>query len=482
MSDALDMLAAEVRSNEEADALIGAAWGDVGVLDTLDVLSPNTERPTHLRALAHVFRRAERAAHGDGLPVLALLSAPPQIGKTLTGQHAFAWWLARHPGDFLGFIAYGQDLASEKSKGIRKLAKLAGVQLSNETNASDLWRTTAGGGLLARGLEAGITGQSGLSMVWIDDPYKGRSQVESAKERATILEGIKSNVFSRLNPRTSFLLSHTRWHSDDAIGVLSRDPTLAGMFEVISLPACTEDGEPLITLGGRDRRFYEQQRRLSEHDWHSLYMGSPRAREGKLFKGATTYTTQPNEMRMAIGVDFAYSRRTAADWSTAVVVGRRDGMRYVLAVVRRQCTASEFVSELRMLKTRFPAAPMHAYIGGTELGVIDLLKTQGVYVNAQTAKEDKYARALSCAAAWNRGEVATPESAPWLSAFVGEVADFSGINDDHDDQVDALVAAFDALGIGGDVVPLDRVIPLPRGYEAERQQTSAFQAPKRRFM
>jgi predicted phage terminase large subunit-like protein len=466
VSDDLDMLAREVRTNDEADALIRAAWPTAGVLDSVGILSPQLERPTHLRPMANIFRRAEAAAHGDGPPVLALLSAPPQIGKTLTGQHAFAWWLARHPEDFLAFLAYGQDLASEKSKGIRALAKTAGVTLQTDTKAADLWRTTEGGGLLARGLEAGITGQSGLAMVWIDDPYKGRSQVESAKERANIIDGIRSNVFSRLNPRTSFLLSHTRWHSDDAIGVLSRDKELAGMFEVVSLPACTEDGEPLITLGGRDRAFYAQQRKLSEYDWHSLYMGSPRAREGKLFKSAAIYTVEPTEMRIAIGVDFAYSRRTSADWSTAVVLGRTDHRRYVLHVVRRQCSASEFAGELKVLRTRYPSAPMHAYIGGQEGGIVDLLGTQGVSINAQPATTDKYSRALTCADAWNRGEILTPSAASWLSAFIGEVADFSGINDDHDDQVDALVAAFDALGIGDGVVRPHRPVSIVRPYEA----------------
>jgi predicted phage terminase large subunit-like protein len=448
------LLAREVRTNEEADALIRLAWTAkrpdgadmVGVLDAVPVLSPQLERPSHLSVMSDVFHRAERAAAGDGKPVLALLSAPPQIGKTLTGQHAFAWWLARNPTHFLAFLAYGQDLASEKSKGIRALTKTAGVQLRDDTKAADLWRTVEGGGLLARGLEAGITGQSGIVMAWVDDPYKGRSQVESAKERRTVIDGIRSNVFSRLGPRTSLLISHTRWHSDDAIGVLSREH--ADRFEVHQLPACTDDGEPLITLGGRDRAFYEQQRALSEHDWWSLYMGQPRARDGKHFKESTIYTVTPTEMQIAIGVDFAYSRRTSADWSTAVVLGRLGERRYVLAVVRRQCTASEFAGELRTLKQRWPTAGMHAYIGGQEGGIVDLLRTQGVYINAKHAATDKFTRSLTTAAAWNRGEILVPEQAPWLSAFVGEVADFSGINDDHDDQVDALVAAFDALGIG----------------------------------
>ena len=344
MSDPLPILKREVKTEAEADALIRAAWTankadgtpKIGVLDSVPILTPAYERPDHLREMAAIFRQAELAAHGEGPPILALFSSGPQIGKTETGQHAYARWLARHPEDFLAFLAYGQDLASEKSKGVRIKARAAGVEISKETSAADLWRTTAGGGLLARGLEAGITGQSGLAMAWVDDPYKGRSQVESAKERATILAGIKSNVFSRLGPRTSFLLSHTRWHTDDAIGVIEKDPKLNHRFTIVNIACCEEDGTPIITLGGRDRRFYEQQRALSEHDWWSLYMGRPRPREGKLFKGAHTYAEAPGEMRLAIGLDFAYSKRTSADWSCAVVMGRAGNRRYILKVVRKR--------------------------------------------------------------------------------------------------------------------------------------------------
>jgi predicted phage terminase large subunit-like protein len=460
VSDPLPLLKREVKTEAEADALIRAAWTatkadgspKIGVLDSVPILTPGYERPEHLKEMAAIFKQAELAAHGEAPPILALFSSGPQIGKTETGQHAYARWLARHPEDFLAFLAYGQDLASEKSKGIRAKAKAAGVEISKETSASDLWRTAQGGGLLARGLEAGITGQSGIKMAWVDDPYKGRSQVESAKERATILSGIKSNVFSRLGPRTSFLLSHTRWHTDDAIGVIEKDPKLAHRFTIVNVACCEEDGTPIITLGGRDRRFYEQQRALSEHDWWSLYMGRPRPREGKLFKGAHPWKGDfPQMDRMAIGVDFAYSKRTSADWSCAVVMGRAGNRRFIMDVVRKQCTASEFAADLNALRIRYPYAPMTAYIGGTELGVVDLLRAKGVHVNHKPATVDKLSRAIPCSDTWNRGEILVPEDGEkhaWLAPFVGEVADFSGINDDHDDQPDAMVAAHDWLGIG----------------------------------
>jgi predicted phage terminase large subunit-like protein len=68
-----------------------------------------------------------------------------------------------------------------------------------------------------------------------------------------------------------------------------------------------------------------------------------------------------------------------------------------------------------------------------------------VDVGAEKAEGDKFIRAQPVAAAWNAGKVLVPRSAPWLEAFIAEVCGFTGIDDDHDDQVDALAAAFDVL-------------------------------------
>jgi hypothetical protein len=78
--------------------------------------------------------------------------------------------------------------------------------------------------------------------------------------------------------------------------------------------------------------------------------------------------------------------------------------------------------------------------------VIDMMNAQGgAQIRTASAVADKYVRAQPVSAAWNAGRVLVPRAAPWLDAFISEVVGFSGVNDAHDDQVDALAAAFDAL-------------------------------------
>jgi predicted phage terminase large subunit-like protein len=97
---------------------------------------------------------------------------------------------------------------------------------------------------------------------------------------------------------------------------------------------------------------------------------------------------------------------------------------------------------------------MRWYAYGPEKGVTDLLTAMkpSLRLEGVSVSGDKFVRALAVAAAWNgdpatgrAGRVFVPRSAPWLDTFVSELAGFTGINDAHDDQVDALAAAYDAL-------------------------------------
>jgi hypothetical protein len=68
---------------ELAEAGIRAAVRRASILDSVPIMSPLYMRPSHMRKLANILRRMHKAARGEGPPVLACLSAPPQVGKPL---------------------------------------------------------------------------------------------------------------------------------------------------------------------------------------------------------------------------------------------------------------------------------------------------------------------------------------------------------------------------------------------------------------
>jgi predicted phage terminase large subunit-like protein len=77
-------------------------------------------------------------------------------------------------------------------------------------------------------------------------------------------------------------------------------------------------------------------------------------------------------------------------------------------------------------------------------------------IEVVSTSADKYTRAQPAARAWNQGRILLPAGMPWLQDFTHEVTNFTG-SDKHDDQVDALVGAFDKLASYLPPAPAPRV-------------------------
>jgi predicted phage terminase large subunit-like protein len=396
--------------------------------------------PRHLAPLLDLLERARTE------PVRAVVSAPPQHGKTEALLHALAWHLAQDPERTHAYVTYAGTLASDRSRKIRLIVGDAGVDMPEKPGGMRRWRTARGGGLIAEGVRGQLTGKSVDGLLIVDDPYKSRVEAESVVQREQVWGLFADAALTRLHPRASAIVVHTRWHEDDLAGRLSKQG-----WEVINLPAVNEDGTPLWPERYSANDLIQRRAAIGEYSWSSLYMGHPRPRGGAVFRNVQSYDPQThvvraNQWRLAIGIDLAYTARTRADYSTAVVLGTgEDGRCYVLDVVRQQVEAPQFAQTLRALRNRYAGALPRWYAAGTEQGVVQLMQSMGVGIEALPPKGDKFLRAQPVASAWNSGRILVPTNSPWATPFVDEVLSFTGVADAHDDQVDALAAAYDVL-------------------------------------
>jgi len=405
--------------------------------------SPHLIAPTWLGIIAEHMERMSRE------PLKVCFSTPPQHGKSTLLFHFIAWLLKYFERKPLLYLTYSIDFAISQMRLARPIARAAGVEFSSDSRSMTEWMVANGGSLYATGVGGSVTGRPG-GVVLIDDLIKDWEAAQSAKERENADNWLKTVVLTRLHPTSSVAVIATRWHEDDQIGRLVK----RGWTE-IKLPAIDANGVALWPEG-RPVEFLEDQRaQMGSHMFSALYQCDPRPREGRVFQGAHYY--EPGSVsftRYSIGVDLAYSAKTHADYSTAVVLGRgNDNRTYVVDVVRRQCTAPDFAADLSRLQERYPGAPLRWYAAGTEKGAADFLIRDGVRLVVMPPRGDKLARASMVSAAWEREAVLVPHGAPWLAAFINEVLDFTGTgNDAHDDQVDALAAGFDALDSGTELV------------------------------
>jgi predicted phage terminase large subunit-like protein len=434
---------AQIRS-ERLSATIASQTnpGDLDLLDFIPSLNARYERPEHLAQLADVFRRIDA-----GEAVRALVSYPPQHGKSDLLVNGVARLLRRKPWLRSAYACYGDALVRKKARQCRDTAAAAGVRIRGDSHAVNDWQTTDGGGLFSTGVGGPLTGNPVDGLLVVDDPHKDRADAESALSREQLSDWWTSTARARLHPSASVIVSHTRWHVDDLIGRLSKETKPDGSlaWEIINVPAINERGEALWHM--RPLSFLEEQRRGSEYDWWSLWMGSPRPKGEAVFKRPHFYNELPDRFRVGKGVDLAYTAKTRADWSCALVLlegGKNDkglNLYYVAEVRRAQCEVPAFVNVLRGLNEAYPGS-WHWYCSTTEKGVAQIVSDGDVSIDPVLATADKFVRAQAVAAAWNDGRVLVPRNAPWLKAFVDELGAFTGVGDRHDDHVDALASAF----------------------------------------
>lgn len=444
----------------------------VPTLKLVPALLPTYDEPVHLTPMAETLERSWVE------PVRATFHAPPQHGKTYLLSVWVVATLLRYPHLRIVYVTFNASTAAEKSGKMRQLAREAGVQISDDTDAKAEWVTTAGGGVYACGVAQGFTGRA-ADIIIVDDPYGDRKQARSKAWQTTVSSFWTDIVETRARENTSIFVQHTRWTPTDLIGLLKAgklSSSSAGVrkFVHISLAAENDNGDPLWPQNEAGTAGYSREllaaKKVNLVTWWSLYMGEPRPEGSEVFSNEVV-TYDPEAMRERLdalvhsfGLDFAYTASTSADSSVIIEMcreGRGPTARYYLRErISLQVTAPVFVMRVKAARARRPHARVRAYVAGVERGATAYLTAPppagaGLSgVDIRSASADKLVRALPVSEAWNGKRLFVPVGAPWATDFVENLGAFTGGGGaEDDDDIDALAAAYDELaantGAGG---------------------------------
>lgn len=420
----------ELQAAAEAAALLEERRLERDLFAFIPAVTPGYAAPRHLHPYVETLARTW--TH----PVRAVLSTPPRHAKSETTLHAIVQTLRRDPRKRIGYATYAAEFSAQQSKHAALIAHRAGVSLLEQRH--DFWRTAEGGQVIWTSIGGPLTGK-GVDLMIVDDPVKDRQEAESPTYRERAWSWFNAIAFTRLEPGGSVVVIQTRWHPDDLAGRL-----ISQGWPRINLPAIDDDGAALWSERYPVESLRKIQAQVGEYDWTSLYQGEPRSKGGRVFKDPTYYVKPPTlAYRIRVGVDLAYTAKTHSDYSAAVVMAEYDGKYYILDVLRMQVEAPAFAEQLAKVVRRHPGAQAVAHVATVEKGTIDLIKkTQRINIRDELARGDKFVRAQPVAAAWNAGKVMIPSSGDWVEAFVNEVTNFTGLDDPHDDMVDALSSAY----------------------------------------
>lgn len=458
---------------------------------------PGYAPPYHLRPLIESFIAAV-----EGKRQRVICHAPPRHGKSDSILIAMVWALYYNPKIRFSYSTYNDTFAQEQSARALVIAERVGLLLRSKKKSR--WVTTEGGGIIFGGVGSGLTGK-GVDIAVVDDPHKDRVEAESEVMRNRVYDWAKAVVTTRIegtaatiaavdlqplepdaSPAPEYLQNTsiaaagngsvfvfmTRWHEDDLSGRLKKE----GGWNYINLPAINEKGEALWPARWNAATLALIRVEVTEYNWSSLYQGDPQPRGGRVFNDVSSYDVLPSLGVTAFGIDLAYTSKTTADFSVAVEMLRANmgtaqspnWHYFVVNVVRQQTSVTKFKAVLAEMASHHPNAGWRWYAYGPEKnGVGDNLRPTntelGIPLKTISAPGDKFIRAIPCSAAWNKGIIHVPKTASWLNDFVTELAGFTGVGGGRDDQVDAIVAAFDELNIKGGMQIPSIMMPTTEG-------------------
>lgn len=432
----------------------------------------------------------------DGEIKRLILIAPPQHGKSeLVSVRLPAYWLARRPDMPVILTSYGADLAQDKSKEARAIVESTAYRVlfpdiatMQDSRAVNKWNIHGHRGyLLAAGVGGPITGR-GAQLGIIDDPFANWEQAQSKLIRDKVWNWYRGTFLTRIWETGSIVLIMTRWHSDDLVGRLLEDN--AAEWKVLRLPAIAETqdvrdeaarmmhlpqghADPLGRLPGEalaPRRYSaeglaEKRRSVGALVWSAEYQGLPQEAEGNLFKRGwfKRFRNLGDAYRIEDTGELFYKREcihfalcdpAASDKPTADYTAL--GLFALLPSVRPGHTRTEprlLILKIHRDQLRFENVAgavrdwfqehKPAWVGIESVMTFDAVAREalrlGVPVRRMTPEgKSKFVRAMPAIARCESGQVLLPVSEAWIPDFLDEVAQFSGIDDAHDDQVDLL--------------------------------------------
>ena len=409
-----------------------------------------------------------------------------------------AWHLGHHPKHEIVNVGYNLDLPMVFSRKVRELARDAQyhavfpeMRLSPDSQATEAWQTTTGGGFVAVGIGGGLTGK-GAHILCIDDPIRNIEDADNPTVREKLWDWYQSVAYTRLAPGGGVLLVQTCWHDADLAGRLIEQARLdpkADQFEIVRYPALSDAWEYATAPGAELLRFpaplppKEVKKRsltllrskgeclhaerydtsaleriranMQPRLWSALYQQNPVPEEGVYFRKEDfrkqIAMPSPYGSRIYTAWDFAIGEKQTNDWTVgATLMQDPADVLYVMDVVRFRGGSLEIAETMLDVALRWGSLPGTGYLMGVEDGQIwraiePIFRKRGRERKQSPSLEvlrpltDKLARARVLQGRMQQGRVVFPEESSWLAQAQQELLRFPG--GVHDDVVDALAWA-----------------------------------------
>ena len=318
-------------------------------LPFVERMTPKFKHGWHINIMADLIEQIKHALKNpfdEELCRLFIVTMPPRHMKSQNMARCGPLWIIADEAlrDIEVLIAtYGADLSLEHGSWVKTAADkdqkfkevFPDFELQKDSKSKDRLVTKEGGGLRFVGRGGGTTGR-GAHLFVVDDPIKDEKEADSEQIMDDIWKWYWGVVETRLAPGGVVVVMHTRWRTNDLIGMLlAQDKELkTNEWKLINFPLIAKEDEyhpfyPEILVRKKGEVLHPErfnlkwakrkELRMPSRQFLSLYQQDPVAEQGNFFKREhlSFYNPEdlPKDLYIFISTDFAVSEKSEADYT-----------------------------------------------------------------------------------------------------------------------------------------------------------------------
>ena len=442
-------------------------------LEFIDYCWLKLDKFLHGKHTIEICERLDKAFedYDNGISTFLIIKVPFRHGKTdIISRFLPPHYLGKYPDNEVLISTYGADFANEISRASRNIIKsdkyrelYPNVQISTESASVQNWGVKdrlgsthwvgVGGSITGKGYQLGI----------IDDFLKNREDAESQTIREKQWQWFTDVFLTRRAPVSITIILATPWHADDIMGRIDSEMKTNDKFpkfETIRYPAFDNKYPKGVLFPERfGIEWYDQQRAtLGTYGTASLLQCSPILKGGNVLKTdgikIVTQDQMPfyTNLKWYRGWDLASTEKQLLKNDPDYTVGLLMAIHYVDKVPHL------YIKDVRRMQEEAPkrnriicqCAKMDG--GSVKIGIESVAGYKDTYTTMKeilkgvssvieiNVSKDKLVRAGVLEPIFEAGNVHLFKG-EWNYSFIEECSEFP--SGKHDDQVDALVCAYD---------------------------------------
>jgi len=395
----------------------------------------------------------ERIVKGEA--VRAICTLPIRHYKTESTLHAVLWLLEHDPTLEIVLMTFSHERAMWLGKRLRVLAKRTKVGPSRGDDTITSWHNDKGGGVVTMSADMSREGYN-CHVLLVDDPIDEHGIL--SKEKRDMVDMQITNYTSRCMRRGKpgpVIIVASRFDRNDPVG--RRLERHAVEWEIFHEPAIKPDGTAFAPEVWDVPELLQIRAEMRESDpyerrWFSRFMGDPRPVGGDVEMGQR-YENLPSGAggsRTGIGFDLSFTKNKRSDWS-AICVGtvmhdkNFEPRLYVREFRRFRAELPDAIDAIRKAHLAYGLCPIFSFMSGPERSVAKLMAGERLPIHVMQASAPKFVRSRHTIDAHNAGRILYPDNIPSIVDTLDRLQNFKGVEDDDDDEMDALTSLFEGM-------------------------------------